>query len=69
MTHEVTSNGIDRDQLSAMAKQARAAMGTQSLSVVADRGYFKSEEMLACHEAGSPINPRRQASANPFNSL
>lgn len=52
VTHEVTNNGIDRDQLSAMAKQARVAMGTQSLSVVADRGYFKSEEILACHEAG-----------------
>ena len=52
VTHEVTNNGIDRDQLSAMAKQARVAMGAQSLSVVADRGYFKSEEILACHEAG-----------------
>ncbi len=52
VTHQVTNNGIDRDQLSAMAKQARVAMGTQSLSVVADRGYFKSEEILACHEAG-----------------
>ncbi|MBV5819199.1 IS1182 family transposase [Pseudomonas aeruginosa] len=52
VTHEVTNKGIDRDQLSAMAKQARVAMGTQSLSVVADRGYFKSEEILACHEAG-----------------
>ena len=29
-----------------------AAMGTQELTVVADRGYFKSEEILACHEAG-----------------
>ncbi len=52
VTHEVTNNGIDRDQLSAMAKQAWVAMGTQSLSVVADRGYFKSEEILSCQEAG-----------------
>lgn len=52
VTHEVTNNGIDRDQLSAMAKQAWVAMGTQSLSVVADRGYFKGEEILSCHEAG-----------------
>lgn len=35
-----------------MAKQARAAMGTQNLTAVADRGYFKGEEILACHEAG-----------------
>ncbi|MEX5452880.1 transposase, partial [Stutzerimonas stutzeri] len=52
VTHEVTNNGVDRDQLSAMAKQARDAMGVESLSVVADRGYFKSEEILACHEVG-----------------
>jgi hypothetical protein len=35
-----------------MALQAREAMKLQSLSVVADRGYYKSGEILACHEAG-----------------
>ena len=34
-----------------MAKQAREAMASETLSVVADRGYFKSEEILACHDA------------------
>lgn len=52
VTHEVTNDGLDRDQLSGMAKQARNALGTQELTVIADRGYFKSEEILACHEAG-----------------
>lgn len=52
VTHEVTNDGVDRDQLSSMAMQAREAMGVEALSVVADRGYFKSEEILACHEAG-----------------
>ena len=52
MTHEVTNDGVDRDQLSSMAIQAWEAMGVEVLSVVADRGYFKSEEILACHEAG-----------------
>jgi transposase len=52
VAHEVTNVGSDRDQLSPMAKQAREAMGTEKLSVVADRGYFKSEEILACHDAG-----------------
>ncbi|MNE01508.1 Transposase DDE domain protein [compost metagenome] len=52
VTHAVTNDGVDRDQLSAMATQAREAMGVEELSVVADRGYFKSEEILACHEAG-----------------
>jgi len=52
VTHEVTNDGVDRDQLSNVAMQAREAMGVEALSVVADRGYFKSEEILACHEAG-----------------
>jgi transposase len=52
VAHEVTNVGSDRDQLSSMAKQARAAMGTDEITAVADRGYFKSEEILACDEAG-----------------
>ncbi len=52
VAHEVTNVGSDRDQLSSMAKQAREAMALETLSVVADRGYFKSEEILACHDAG-----------------
>jgi transposase len=52
VAHEVTNVGIDRSQLSSMAKQARAAMGTKELTAVADRGYFKGEEILACYEAG-----------------
>jgi len=52
VAHEVTNTGTDRDQLSSMAAQARPAMGTEDLTVIADRGYFNSEEILACHEAG-----------------
>ncbi len=52
VAHEVTNVGSDRDQLSSMAKQAREAMASDALSMVADRGYFKSEQILACHDAG-----------------
>lgn len=51
VAHEVTNVGSDREQLASMANQAREAMGIQELAAVADRGYFKSEEILACHEA------------------
>jgi transposase len=53
--HEVTNTGSDRDQLSGMAKKARTAIGTTTLTAIADRGYFKGEEILACHEAGISI--------------
>jgi transposase len=52
VAHEVTNVGIDRSQLSTMAEQAREAMGTPKLTAVADRGYFKGEEILACEQAG-----------------
>jgi transposase len=55
VAHEVTNTGTDRDHLSAMAKEARSAMGMQELTAIADRGYFKSEEILACHDAGIDV--------------
>jgi len=48
VAHEVTQEGHDRHQLHRMAKQAKDAMGADALEVVADRGYFKGEEVLAC---------------------
>jgi transposase len=55
VTHEVTNVGNDRAQLSAMAKQTKAVLAVEELDVVADRGYFDSEEILACEEAGITV--------------
>jgi len=52
VAHEVVTEGIDRDQLAPMAEQARQAIGSSELTVVADRGYFKSEQILDCTNAG-----------------
>jgi len=52
VAHEVTNVGSDRQQLSKMARQAQVAMETTELSVIADRGYFNGDEILACDEAG-----------------
>jgi len=42
-----------------MAQQAQTAMGRKDLEVVADRGYFKGEEILACQNAGmTPFVPK-----------
>ena len=59
VAHEVTNVGNDRGQLATMAKQARAAMGHKDLEVIADRGYYKGEEILACQTAGmTPFVPK-----------
>ncbi len=53
--HEVTNVGTDRSQLATMAQAAKAALRSDSLDVVADRGYFKGEEILACEQAGVAV--------------
>ena len=55
VTHDVTTSGSDRAQLSYMGRQTMAVLGTDALDVVADRGYFSSEEILACHEANITV--------------
>jgi hypothetical protein len=52
VTHEVTNVGSDRSQLSRMTEQARAAIGSETIEAVADRGYYSGEEIVACEQAG-----------------
>ena len=52
VAHEVTNVGHDRGQLSKMGGQAKDATGHDALTVIADRGYFKGEDILACEQAG-----------------
>jgi hypothetical protein len=64
VAHEVTNSGLDRAQLANMAKQAKAVLKTETFEAVADRGYFSSPEILACHEAGITVTlPKPQTSA------
>ncbi len=65
VTHEVTNVGHDRAQLSPMAKQTKATLEVDELDVVADRGYFSSEEILACEQAGITVTlPKPLTSGN-----
>jgi transposase len=59
VAHEVTNVGHDRGQLSEMVGRAKSAMGAEALEVIADRGYFDGEEVLACEAAGAiPYVPK-----------
>jgi transposase len=55
VAHEVTNDGCDRAQLSAMGKEARAVLEVETLDAVADRGYWDSQEILACDQAGITV--------------
>jgi transposase len=59
VAHEVTNVGNDRAQLSPMTKLAKEEMGVEALDVLADRGYFSGEEILACETlGGTPYVPK-----------
>lgn len=55
VAHEVTNVGTDRRQLSNMSEQARDEIGAETVEVVADRGYYEGEEILACEKAGITV--------------
>ena len=50
--HEVTNATTDRSQLSSMAGKASEALDAKDLTVIADPGYYKGEEIVECYEAG-----------------
>jgi transposase len=59
VAHEVTNIVVDRTLLSPMARKAKAAMGAETIDVLADRGYFSGEEILACEAMGvAPYVPK-----------
>jgi transposase len=49
---DVLNEGHDRSSLWSMAQRAREALGKDKIQLVADRGYFKGPEILACEQAG-----------------
>ena len=55
VTHEVTNDGSDRAQLANVACRAKQVLGVDELEAVADRGYYSSEEILACREANIAV--------------
>ena len=69
VAHEVTNVGHDRTQLADMAEQAKTVIG-QPITALADRGYFKGEEILRCTDNGIvPLVPKPQTSNNKAAGL
>jgi transposase len=66
----VTNQVVDMGLLKQTAEPAREILGVETIDVVADRGYFKTEDIEACEQAGlTPHVPRPQrgpAVANGF---
>jgi transposase len=64
VAHDVVMTGSDRAQLSLMASAAREATGVGSVEVVADRGYYSGQEVLACERAGIAAHVPKTITSN-----
>ena len=70
VAHEVTNVGSDRAQLASMGRRAREATGCEEITVLADRGYYTGEEVLACEGSGVlPCVPKTLTSGNAKRGL
>ena len=49
---EVTNAGSDLGLLAETAGAAKDALGVDAIEVVADRGYYKGEDIQVCEQAG-----------------
>ena len=52
VAHDVTNAVTDRDQLGSMAETAKATVGAETLTVVADMGYYHGAEVKKCEAQG-----------------
>jgi len=61
VAHDVTNVGNDRDQLSNVAGQAKAAMGVEALDVLVDRGLLQGRGGSGLRAPGryGPMSPSR----------
>jgi transposase len=58
---QVTNQVVDMGMLTQTAEPAKEILGVETIDVVADKGYFKIEDIEACEKAGMvPYVPRPQ---------
>ena len=55
VAHEVTNVGTDRSALYRTSKLAKEAIGSDSIEVVADRGYYSGQEIYNCEKNGITV--------------
>ena len=61
MEQQVTNQVVDMGLLTQTAEPAKEVLGVETIDVVADKGYFKIEDIESCEKAGMvPYVPRPQ---------
>jgi transposase len=63
IAHEVTNQVVDRGQLPKMAAKAKEALGFDRIEAIADAGYYRGADLLACRDIGvNALMPRANTS-------
>jgi transposase len=67
---QVTNQVVDMGLLQQTAEPAREVLGVEKIDVVADKGYFRTEDIEACEKAGLiPHVPRPQRGTSVANGF
>jgi transposase len=67
---EVTNQVVDMGLLQATAEPAPVMLEVEKIDVAADKGYFRTEDIAACEQAGlTPYVPRPQRGPSASNGL
>lgn len=61
---DIINNPTDHGQLSKMANKAQAILQAEELHVLADKGYYSTQELKECEEAGYKTYVPKQKQAN-----
>jgi IS5 family transposase len=70
VAQEVTNQVVDMGLLQATAEPAREILDVEKIDVVADAGYFRTEDIAACERAGlTPYVPRPQRGSSAANGF
>lgn len=65
VAQEVVNEVADYNELAAMARQAKEAIGVEKIEAVADKGYYNQAQVERCLEAGiTPFMEKADTSAN-----
>jgi transposase len=63
VAHEVTNQVVDRGQLPKMAAKAKEALDFDEIEAIADAGYYRGPDLLACRDIGvTALMPRTNTS-------
>ena len=70
VAHEVTNQVVDRGQLPKMAAKAKKALGFDEIEAIADAGYYRGPDLLACRDIGvTALTPRTKPPAPKLKAV